>query len=58
MSCDNLVCAHCSGLVEQGRCASCRAAREHLHSHGPVLPAGPVLALAAVLLVLLLLLTS
>ena len=57
MSCENLVCAHCSGLVEQGRCSVCRAAREHLHAHEPRLPAGAVLALAAALMLLLLLLT-
>ena len=56
MSCDGLVCAYCSGLVENGGCASCRSAREHLHSQRSALPAGPILALAAVLTVLLLLL--
>jgi len=56
VSCDNLICAHCSGPVEQGGCSVCRAARQHLHAEGFSLPAGPVLAIAIVLTVLLLLL--
>ena len=56
MSNDGLVCAYCSGLVEHGGCASCRAARDELRRQRVMLPAGPVLALAAVLSVLLLLL--
>ncbi len=52
LSIDGLVCAYCSGLVEHGGCASCRAAREQLQR--VTLPAGPLLALAAVLTLLLL----
>lgn len=55
VSCDNLVCASCSGLVEQGRCPVCRAARDELHRHASLLPAGPVLVLAALVVLLLLL---
>ena len=47
----DLVCAHCSGLVELGRCSSCRAARERLRAQR-VLPAGWLL-LAGTLLGLL-----
>ncbi|MCW2585958.1 MAG: hypothetical protein JWN55_1474 [Frankiales bacterium] len=54
VNCDNLVCAGCSGPVEEGRCSLCRAAREQLHAHR--LPAGPVLLAAVVALLLLLLL--
>jgi hypothetical protein len=55
MSSDGLVCAYCAGLVEHGGCASCRAAREQLQRQRVTLPAGPLLALAAVLTVLLVL---
>jgi hypothetical protein len=57
VSCDDLVCAACSGPVEDGRCSVCRAARAHLHAQRPALPAGPVLVAAALLLALLLMLT-
>jgi hypothetical protein len=56
LSDDGLVCAYCSGLVAHGGCASCRAARERLQRERVLLPAGPLLALAAVLTVLLVLL--
>ena len=56
LSSDGLICAYCSGLVEHGGCASCRAAREHLQRQRASLPAGPLLVLAAILTVLLLLL--
>ena len=55
--CAGLVCAHCSGLVAQGRCSACRAALVELHRSHPQLPAGAVLAAAALLAVLLLLLS-
>ena len=57
MSSKGLVCAYCSGLVEHGGCASCRAARDRLDRQRVILPAGPLLALAAFLSVLLVLLT-
>lgn len=31
MSCEHLVCARCGGLVVEGHCPVCRAAREELH---------------------------
>ena len=42
----DLVCAHCSGLVELGRCAACRASRERLRAQRS-LPAGWLIAAAA-----------
>ncbi len=57
MSADDLLCAACSGIVEQGRCPTCRASREYLRRTTPSLPAGPLLLAALVLLLLLLTLT-
>jgi hypothetical protein len=51
MSCEHLICAHCAGPVVEGRCAACRAAREHVHHHGPTLT--PQLLIAAALLLIL-----
>lgn len=48
MSCDHLICAQCSHPVAEGRCPTCRAAREELHGHGPVVP--PAVVLAALVL--------
>ena len=31
MSWEHLVCARCGGLVVEGNCPACRAAREELH---------------------------
>ena len=56
MSCENLVCASCAGRVVEGRCRVCRAARLNVHDHQQPLPAGPLLATAAVLVLLVLLL--
>ncbi len=42
----DLVCAHCSGLVELGRCATCRVSRERLRAQR-TLPAGLLLAVSA-----------
>ena len=55
MNWQDLVCAACSGRVAEGRCATCRAARERFTARSP-LPAGAVLlaALALMLHVLLL----
>ncbi|MCU1602539.1 MAG: hypothetical protein JWO22_3248 [Frankiales bacterium] len=44
----DLVCAHCSGLVELGRCATCRASRERLRAQR-TLPAGLLLVLGTAL---------
>jgi hypothetical protein len=51
MSCEHLICAHCSGPVAEGRCPVCRAAREEFHHHGPSI--SPQLIIAVALLVLL-----
>jgi hypothetical protein len=50
MSCDHLICARCSHPVAEGRCATCRAARDELHGHGPVL--SPAVILAGLILLL------
>jgi hypothetical protein len=52
MSCEHLVCAYCAGPVVEGRCSACRAARDHVHHHGPA-NISPQLLLAAALLLLL-----
>jgi hypothetical protein len=52
----DLVCAYCSGLVEQGRCERCRAARDQLRADRQ-LPAGLFLVLALLALLLAALLT-
>jgi hypothetical protein len=57
MSCEHLVCAHCAGPVVEGRCSACRAARAHVHHHGPA-NITPQLLLAAALLLLLALLIA
>ena len=51
MSCEHLICAHCSGPVAEGRCSVCRAAREEFHHHG--LSISPQLIIAVALLLLL-----
>ncbi len=57
MSCEHLVCANCAGPVVEGRCSVCRAARDHVHHHGPA-GLSPQLLLAVVLLLLLVLLIA
>ncbi len=56
MSCEHLICAQCAGPVSEGRCPSCRLARDHVHhtSHGPGLP----LIVAAVIIAALLTLAA
>ena len=56
MNWQDLVCASCAGRVAEGRCASCRAARREL-SQGPRLPAQALLLVAAVLTLVLLVLS-
>ncbi len=46
------LCAMCGGRVGDARCSTCRAALEQLRS-AQVLPAGPVLLVALLLLVTL-----
>jgi hypothetical protein len=54
MAYDDLLCAACSGRVVDGGCPTCRLSRQTLPS-APHLPAGALLALAALLTMLLLL---
>lgn len=58
MSCEHLVCAHCAGPVIEGRCSACRAARAHVHHHGPAGLTPQLLAALALLLLLGLLLAA
>jgi hypothetical protein len=51
---DDLLCAACSGRVVDGGCPTCMITRQSLPS-APRLPAGALLALAAVLTLLLVL---
>ncbi|MGO8887809.1 MAG: hypothetical protein ACLPUO_18010 [Streptosporangiaceae bacterium] len=52
MSCEHLICARCAGPVSEGRCATCRAARTHVHHTGPSFNVPVVVAALFVLLVL------
>jgi hypothetical protein len=54
---EDLVCAACAGRVVEGRCATCREARDEMRSRGVTLPAAQFLIAAAVLIALLLVLT-
>ncbi len=55
MSCENLICARCAGPVAEGRCATCRSARTHVHHQGPALS---VQLLLAALFIIMLALTA
>ncbi|MFI0353831.1 hypothetical protein [Actinomadura sp. 9N407] len=50
MSCEHLICARCSGPVVEGRCPTCRNARDQVHRDGPSIP--PALILAALVALL------
>jgi hypothetical protein len=52
MSCEHLICAQCAGPVAEGRCATCREARAHIHHHSHV-PNIQLVALALLVLALL-----
>jgi len=54
MSCEHLICAHCTGPVVEGRCAACRAARAQMHHPAPNLV--PTLLVAALIMMMLLML--
>jgi hypothetical protein len=61
MSRERLVCAHCAGPVDEGRCPVCRQARAQMHSHAtgfaslsPALLAALLVALVAALVAALL----
>ena len=56
MSCERLICAACSGPVEQARCPVCRAARAQVHRHHPFANLPPVVVVAVVALIALALL--
>ncbi len=48
MSCEHLVCAACAGPVSEGRCPTCRAAKDHVHG-SPFALSAQAVALLAVL---------
>ncbi len=48
MSCEHLVCAACAGPVSEGRCPTCRAAKDHVHA-SPFALSAQAVALLAVL---------
>jgi hypothetical protein len=53
MSCEHLICARCSNPVIEGRCPTCRIAREELHhKHGQAIPPAVVLTALVALFVL------
>ena len=54
---EDLLCAACGGRIAEARCPTCRASLAWLREQRPALPAGPVLLVALLLLVLLLALT-
>jgi hypothetical protein len=56
MSCEHLICARCSGPVVEGRCPTCRNARDRVHRHGPSVPPALILAALVALLFLALIL--
>ncbi|EFC79800.1 hypothetical protein CcI49_33025 [Frankia sp. CcI49] len=53
MCCEDLVCARCAAPVAEGRCPSCRAARESLHHSSFTISPQLLIALVAVLLAVL-----
>ncbi len=55
MSCEHLICAQCAGPVVEGRCAACRASRDHVHHHSG---ASPQLIVAVILVLSVLLLLA
>lgn len=56
MNWQDLICASCAGRVVEGRCPTCRAARRDL-SQGPRLPTQAVLLVAALLTLVVLVLS-
>ncbi len=56
MSCQHLVCAMCAGPVAEGRCPTCRAARDRVHSGSFLGLTPPTVLLLAALLALVVLL--
>jgi hypothetical protein len=58
MSCEHLICAQCAGPVAEGRCPTCRAAREQMHHSHPSLSQQLTLAGIALLALVLVLLVA
>jgi uncharacterized integral membrane protein len=58
MSCEHLICAHCSGPVAEGRCPSCRAARTHIHRNAPTVSQQVMIAVGVLLAILLVILAA
>jgi len=59
MSCEHLICAQCAAPVAEGRCPTCRAAREQIHRDRPSLSHQLTVAgIALLILVLVLLLAA
>jgi hypothetical protein len=58
MSCEHLICAQCAAPVAEGRCPTCRAAREQMHHSHPSLSQQLTLAAIALLALVLLLLVA
>ena len=53
MSCQHLVCAACAGVVADGRCPTCRAARLHVHERTGLTLSPQLVALVLALLLAL-----
>ncbi|OAA20120.1 hypothetical protein UG55_108134 [Frankia sp. EI5c] len=53
MCCEDLVCARCAGPVAEGRCPSCRAARQSMHHPSFTISPQLLIALLTVLIALL-----
>jgi hypothetical protein len=58
MSCEHLICAQCAAPVAEGRCPTCRAAREQMHhSHHNTSQQLLIAGILALMLFLLLIVT-
>ncbi|WP_322767348.1 hypothetical protein, partial [Frankia sp. Cr1] len=55
MCCEDLICARCAGPVAEGRCASCRAARDSMHQPSITITPQVLIVIVSVLLMLTLL---
>jgi hypothetical protein len=58
MTCERLVCAVCAGPVVEGRCATCRISRAHVHGAAPFGLTPQLIAVLATVLALLSLLAA
>ena len=50
MSCEHLICAHCSGPVVEGQCPACREARARVHHHPSQITPQILVVIALILL--------